>query len=160
MTASTSIQRRMLIRRESDTGFTLIELLVGLVSSTLLVAGLTSAVYISSQALDLDSSISRKSAIASEVLGELTADLALTRSFSERTATAVTFDVPDRNGDLLPETIRYAWSGTSGDSADVPVQRRHRDYDCHGRPKLRFHPIDAIDRRARNCIATTRRSRF
>lgn len=81
----------------------------------MLVAGLASAIYISSQALDLDSSTSRQSAIASEVLGKLTADLALARSFSERTATAVTFDVPDRDGDLHPETIRYAWSGTPGD---------------------------------------------
>ncbi len=81
----------------------------------MLVAGLASAIYISSQALDLDSSTSRQSAIASEVLGKLTADLALARSLSERTATAMTFDVPDRDGDHHPETIRYAWSGTPGD---------------------------------------------
>jgi len=81
----------------------------------MLVAGLASAIYISSQALDLDSSTSRQSAIASEVLGKLTADLALALSFSERTTTAVTFDVPDRDGDLHPESIRYAWSGTPGD---------------------------------------------
>lgn len=81
----------------------------------MLVAGLASTIYISSQALDLDNSASRQSSIASEVLGELSADLALARSFSERTATAVTFDVPDRDGDLHPETIRYAWSGTAGD---------------------------------------------
>lgn len=89
--------------------------MIGLVSSSLLVAGLASALYISSQALDVDKSPSRQSATASEVLGELAADLALARSFSERTATAVTFTVPDRDGDLDPETIRYAWSGTPGD---------------------------------------------
>ena len=66
--------------REPGAGFTLIELSIGLVSSSMLVAGLASAIYISSQALDLDSSTSRQSAIASEVLGELTADLALARS--------------------------------------------------------------------------------
>ncbi len=106
----------MIQHRDTGTGFTLVELMIGLVSSSMLVAGLASAIFISSQALDLDSSTSRQSAIASEVLGKLTADLALARSFSERTATAVTFDVPDRDGDLHPETIRYAWSGTPGDS--------------------------------------------
>lgn len=96
-------------------GFTLIELTIGLVSSALLVAGLASALYISSQALDLNGSLSGQAAVASEVLGEISADLALARSFSERTATAVTFTVPDRDGDLEPEMIRYAWSGTPGD---------------------------------------------
>jgi len=107
--------RQLSAHKDVRAGFTLIELMIGLVSSSLLVAGLTSAIYISSQALDIDSSKSRKSAIASEVLGDLMANLALARSFSERTATAVTFDVPDRDGDLQPETIRYAWSGTPGD---------------------------------------------
>lgn len=108
-------QRPEMSKCKSRGGFTLIELSVSLVSSVLLMAGLTSAIYISSQTLDMDSSTSRQSVIASEVLGDMTADLALARSFSERTATAVTFEVPDRDGDLHPETIRYAWSGTPGD---------------------------------------------
>jgi hypothetical protein len=40
-------------------------------------------------------------------------------SFSEQTATAATFTVPDRNGDSLPETIRYAWAG-----AGSPITRQ------------------------------------
>jgi hypothetical protein len=40
-------------------------------------------------------------------------------SFSERTANAVTFKVPDRTGDELPETIRYSWSGTAGDPLQI-----------------------------------------
>jgi prepilin-type N-terminal cleavage/methylation domain-containing protein len=115
MSATLFNRRPTMTCRDARAGFTLIELMVALASSTLLVAGLSSAIYISSQALDLDSSTSRQSAVASEVLAELTADLSLAHSFSERTATAVTFDVPDRDGDLHPETIRYAWSGTPGD---------------------------------------------
>jgi hypothetical protein len=42
-------------------------------------------------------------------------DLEFALAFSEQTATAMTFTVPDRDGDLLAETIRYAWSGTPGD---------------------------------------------
>jgi hypothetical protein len=42
-------------------------------------------------------------------------DLQTAKSFTERTATAVTFTVPDRDGDNIDETIRYAWAGTPGD---------------------------------------------
>jgi Tfp pilus assembly protein FimT len=110
-----STERRRACQGVGGEGFTLIELVIGLISSSLLVAGLASALYISSQTLDLDKSPSTQSVSASEVLGELASDLALARSFTERTSTAVTFTVPDRDGDLDPETIRYAWSGTPGD---------------------------------------------
>ncbi len=141
--------------RHGDTGagFTLIELMIGLVSSSMLVAGLASAIYISSQALDLDSSTSRQSAIASEVLGKLTADLALARSFSERTATAVTFDVPDRDGDLHPETIRYAWSGTPGDpltyqyngGTETTIATDVQSFDLSALTRLMIAPVIEVE---------------
>ena len=53
---------------------------------------------------------------ASELIDEITTDLNLAMSFSERTDTAVTFTVPDRDSNGQSETIRYSWSGTSGDS--------------------------------------------
>lgn len=52
---------------------------------------------------------------------DLLADIQLAQSFSENTTTAVTFTVPDRNGDNNPETIRYAWSGNAGD----PLTRQY-----------------------------------
>ncbi|MBT3201555.1 MAG: hypothetical protein HN350_16760 [Phycisphaerales bacterium] len=55
-------------------------------------------------------------ALAADVIDEISTDLNLAESFSERTSTAVTFSVPDRNGDGQPETIRYSWSATPGDS--------------------------------------------
>ena len=53
--------------------------------------------------------------MAAEVLDEVMTDIHYALDFSERQPNAVTFTVPDRNGDSLPETIRYAWSGISGD---------------------------------------------
>jgi len=96
-------------------GYTLLELIIGMATSVVLLGGLSSTLYISSRALNTESSVSRQSSIAAEVLGNMMADLQYARTFSERTDTAVTFTVPDRNDDRLPEHIRYAWSGTPGD---------------------------------------------
>lgn len=93
--------------------FTLIELTVALAASALLVVGLASSLYISSQALNVNAS--QKTRTAAVVLHDLATDLNKAVEFSERTPTALTFTVPDRNGDSAPEVIRYAWTGTPGD---------------------------------------------
>ena len=96
-------------------GLTLLEMVVALLSSGVLVAGLASALYVSTQALPPVESVSRQETTASTVLCDLMADVGMALSFSERNTKAITFTVPDRNGDSLVETIRYAWSGTAGD---------------------------------------------
>jgi hypothetical protein len=96
-------------------GLTLIEMVVALVSSSVLVAGLAGALYVSTQALPPVENPIQKNTTASKVLCDLMSDASTALSFSERTARAITFTVPDRNGDSLAETIRYAWSGTAGD---------------------------------------------
>jgi len=63
----------------------------------------------------LDQSGTAQRAEADQVLDKFVADVEHAISFSERTANAVTFTVPDRDGNGLPDTIRYAWSGTPGD---------------------------------------------
>ncbi|WP_146447492.1 PulJ/GspJ family protein [Bythopirellula polymerisocia] len=95
--------------------FSLLELMIALGTSSLLVAGLASSLYISSQALSDNPNSSEQSRTSAIVLHDLAADLNKAISFSERTATALTFTVPDRNGDGTSETIRYAWSGSPGD---------------------------------------------
>ena len=94
---------------------TLLELVVSMASSTVLVAGLAGALYISSQTLPDVNDPARQSAQAATVIREIMSDVGLALSFTERTPWAITFTVPDRNGDSAPETIRYAWSGTAGD---------------------------------------------
>ena len=56
-----------------------------------------------------------------QALVELLADLEFALAFSEKTDHALTFTVPDRDGDFISETIRYAWSGTPGD----PLTRQY-----------------------------------
>jgi type II secretory pathway pseudopilin PulG len=96
-------------------GYTLIELVASMLAATALIAGLASAMLISSAAFNADNGSSAQRALAADVQADLMADLQHAISFSERTANAVTFTVPDRTGDSSPETIRYAWSGTPGD---------------------------------------------
>jgi hypothetical protein len=55
---------------------------------------------------------------------QIAADLKMALSITEQTPTAVTFTVPDRSGDGVTETIRYAWAGPGS-----PVTRQ-----CNGQP--------------------------
>ena len=65
------------------------------------------------------SSPAAQSALARAAAERIADDVRLALSFTERTATAVTFTVPDRNADAAPETIRYAWSGAGGSTIFV-----------------------------------------
>ena len=106
-------QKRMR-RAGLRSGYTLLELIVSTSAGAVLVAGLSGSLYIASHGFDrttraMDLSVSQ------EILGEMVRNLNQAIRFTERTATAVTFTVPDRTGDNLPETIRYAWTGAAGD---------------------------------------------
>lgn len=52
---------------------------------------------------------------AVELSDRIASDLRLARTFTERSATAVAFTVPDRDGDGLDEALRYEWTGIAGD---------------------------------------------
>lgn len=93
---------------------TLLELLVAVVICGILVTGLMSTFYVASRATDWSGPAHDRQA-GCTALQQLLSELQMALNFSERTATAVEFTVADRNGDLAPETIRYAWSGTAGD---------------------------------------------
>ncbi len=49
---------------------------------------------------------------ARDALDQITRELKTATSVSEQTATAITFTVPDRTGDGVPETIRYCCTGS------------------------------------------------
>jgi hypothetical protein len=102
-------------------GYTFIELVVTMASSAILMAGLASVLFIASKAITPDATATQDANRSSLALAQLTADLRLALDLSERTATAVTFTVPDRNGDGAVETLRYSWGGTAGN----PLQYRY-----------------------------------
>ncbi len=103
-------------------GFTLIELIVSLAAGSVLMVGLSSAIFVALRASDPSNTPAANTFEGLVRLSDMVADLQYTQMISEQTATAITVTVPDRNDpDTNPETIRYAWSGTAGD----PVTRQY-----------------------------------
>ena len=97
-------------------GFTLIELMVSLTTASILLIGLSSAMFIAIRATDPASSPAPATTIGLDQLTSLYSEVQNCVAITEQTATAITVTVPDRDLDTNPESIRYAWSGTPSDS--------------------------------------------
>ena len=102
-------------------GFTLIELVASMAIGFLLLGGMASAILIASHALPGRNTTTDAILRASDVVEQIAGELHCAVTFTQRSATIVEMNVPDRNADLAPETIRYAWSGTRGD----PLTRQY-----------------------------------
>ena len=96
-------------------GYTLVEMVVASASAAILMGGLASSIYIASQSLDVTTGPLTEARSAHSALATINRDLQSALTLSELTATTITMSVPDRDGDNVPETIRYAWSGNVGD---------------------------------------------
>jgi len=94
--------------------YTLLELMVALGSASVLMVGLSSALFIASQGLKLDHGASASRGRADAVVGRLLADARTATRYRSVTPTAVEFDVADRTGDGAADRLRYAWSGVAG----------------------------------------------
>lgn len=92
-------------------GHTLIEIVFSVAIVTVLMSAMVASIAIASRSLDDGTSPTGRVRNAAAVLDEINAEMSLAVSFSERSADAVTFTVPDRDGDQADETIRYAWTG-------------------------------------------------
>ncbi|TWT98077.1 hypothetical protein Pla108_22340 [Botrimarina colliarenosi] len=95
-------------------GFTLIELLVAMASATVLMAGLSSALYIAARGMDLDDGGSARRARADAAVGRLLADARTATRMRTLSSGVIEFDVPDRTGDNVADRLRYAWDGMPG----------------------------------------------
>lgn len=111
---------RTAIAHGARRGYTLVEIVVASGAAVVLVMGLTSTLMITSAALDEDDA-GHDRADAVEVAATITEDLGRATGFSARGANFVAFTVPDRDGDDIPESIFYEWSGTPGDPLLVSV---------------------------------------
>lgn len=67
-------------------------------SATVLMVGMASTLVIASKAFDDSNSVVSQKVSTAEVQADMLGDLRLATGFSELTATAVTFTVPDRDG--------------------------------------------------------------
>jgi prepilin-type N-terminal cleavage/methylation domain-containing protein len=97
-------------------GFTLVELVVSLAIMSILLVAIGSAIVLAGGAMPRADDPAIPTDTAFEVGHEMAAELQFALAFAERSVTAVEFTVPDRDGDQSPETIRYEWSGTPGES--------------------------------------------
>lgn len=117
-------------------GHTLVEMVVAMTSASVLMVGLASAVMVTSRAFRPETTTQHVRTDVAFAEHGLLADLQLATGFTERTDKAATFTVPDRDGDGRPETLRYAWSGASGDpltfhyngAAAIPLVKDVRDF--------------------------------
>ncbi len=108
-------------RRPPCSGFTLAEVLLSTAIMGILMTGVASAILIASRALPDPSTPTEALLRSSGAAEQMASELYCALNFTERTSTSVEFNVPDRDADLAPETIRYAWSGTPGD----PLTRQY-----------------------------------
>lgn len=96
--------------------FTLVELMVSMAIASVLLLGMGSAMMIASRALPEAEGPAFNTIAAAEVAGRVASELQYAVAITDSNATCVEFTVADRNEDDVPETIRYQWSGTPGDS--------------------------------------------
>ncbi|HOW18326.1 MAG TPA: prepilin-type N-terminal cleavage/methylation domain-containing protein [Phycisphaerae bacterium] len=101
--------------RSRRRGLTLVELVAGLSITAILLLATLSAVTLATRAMPGQGDAVATALDSAAAIDMLTADLQYDTSYTEQSENAVTFSVADRNGDQLPETIRYAWSGTPGE---------------------------------------------
>lgn len=101
--------------------FTLIEVVVSISVISIIMLAMGSAVVVAMKALPDPQRPAYKVDQASQIADQMIAELQEARHIVERTSTAVTFTVADRDGNGSSERIRYAWSGTAGD----PLTRQY-----------------------------------
>ena len=92
---------------------TLVELVTSLGIFSVLVLAMGSTILIATRALEI--SAAGAAPTQGSVASRIAADFQTALAFTERDKAIATFTVPDRDGDGLPETLRYFWSGTPGD---------------------------------------------
>jgi len=97
-------------------GFTLMETLVSLSLAAILMAGIASAMLIALRTATESPGPAAEIREGHALLLDMTADIQYAQSITDSAPEAITGTVPDRNGDGNPETIRYFWSGTTGDT--------------------------------------------
>jgi hypothetical protein len=105
-----------MIRKQSRSGMTILELVVSLPTATVLIGAMAMCVTVMMRARSQDDMLFDRNYNLSKALNQMTSDIKLATSHVSSSASHLEFVVPDRNGDGLPEQMRYEWGGTSGDN--------------------------------------------
>ena len=99
-------------------GVSLLELMVTLPSATILVGAMAMCITIMMRAKSQDDTLFRSTYDLSNAATQIASDLESAVAHVSSSTTHIEFVVPDRNGDGLPEQMRYEWGGVSGANAN------------------------------------------
>lgn len=102
----------------SRSGFTVLELIVSIPTATVLIGAMAMCVTLMMRTRSQDDLRFKGTYNLSRALNQIASDVELATSHVSSSATHLEFLVPDRNGDGLPEQIRYEWGGTTGVNAN------------------------------------------
>ena len=100
--------------RPSRRAFTLAEVMISMVVVSIILGAIASVMRLATKQFASASSGVSNVTKGTALLQQIIAEVAVAKTVTERTATAITFTVPDRNADGQDETIRYSWAGTAG----------------------------------------------
>lgn len=117
-------------------GYTLIELVVAIASASVLMVGLSSALFVSARALEMDNGATLQQSRAEQALARLMTELGDATRFEGAGVNALAFYVPDRDGDGLEERLAFSWSGVAGD----PLM-----FEQNGRSVVLLNDVASLD---------------
>ena len=112
-------------RRRS--GVTMLELMVTLPTATILVGAMAMCITIMMRAKSQDDTLFRSTYDLSIAASQIASDLESAVSHVSSSTTHIEFVVPDRNGDGLPEQMRYEWGGATGANANKILWKYNQD---------------------------------
>ncbi len=112
---ATVTTRRLGPPRIVDGGFTLVELVVSMVVTATIMLAVGSVMLLAARAMPDANSPARASIAAAEAVEQMITELQYAVSVTQRSERMIEFTVADRNGNDVPEIIRYEWSGILGD---------------------------------------------
>lgn len=104
-------------------GVTSLDLLVSLPSTAVIVAGLGACVTLMLRSNQQDEQFYKNIQQISDASLQMAMEIELANGIASTSPTAIEFCVPDRNGDSLPEQIRYEWK-TSSNLSQRDLYRR------------------------------------
>lgn len=114
-------------RTKSRLGVTLLELMVSLPTATVLVGGMAMCITITMRAKSQDDSLFRTNTNLATVVTQMATDLESATAHVSSSATHIEFVVPDRDGDSLPEQMRYEYGGATGVNAHKVLWQYNRE---------------------------------
>ena len=104
------------IQRRS--GVSMLELMITLPTATVLIGAMAMCITVMMRAKSQDDFLFRSTYDLSNTATQIASDIESAVSHVSSSTTHIEFVVPDRNGDGLPEQLRYEWGGATGANAN------------------------------------------